>query len=92
MSIDAVQDVSKPGARVDVVQLGGRDERIHRRGAFAAAVGSGEQPCLAAECDAAQCPFSGVVKGHAASRHRFPIEFPAIEMYRWAAGIGVSGA
>jgi hypothetical protein len=39
-----------------------------------------------------QCAFSGIVKGHAAQRHRFPVDRRWTEMYRWAAGIGVSGA
>ena len=40
---DAGEDIGKPGLRVDVVELGGDDEGVHRRGALAAAVGAGEQ-------------------------------------------------
>ena len=36
--VDPSQDVGEPGTRVGVVQLGGDDERIHGRGAVAAAV------------------------------------------------------
>ena len=36
--VDPAQHVSQPGARVGVVQLGGDDERIHRRGPVAATV------------------------------------------------------
>ena len=58
---DPAQDVGEPGARVDVVQLGGDDERVHGCGAVAATIASREQPRLAPECDAAQRAFGGVV-------------------------------
>jgi hypothetical protein len=41
---DAGQHVREPCARIDVVELRGDDERVHRRGALAAAIGAGEQP------------------------------------------------
>ena len=45
---DAAQHVGELGLRVDVVELGGADERADGGGALAAAVGIGEQPGLAA--------------------------------------------
>ena len=41
---DAGEDDGKPGLRVDVIKLGGGDQRVDRCGAFATAVGTGEQP------------------------------------------------
>ena len=41
---DAGKHIGEPSLRVDVVELGGGDEGVHRRGALAAAVGAGEQP------------------------------------------------
>ena len=35
--------------RIDVVEPRGLDQRVHHRGALAAAIGPGEQPRLAAE-------------------------------------------
>jgi hypothetical protein len=58
---DATQDVGEPGLWVDAVELGGLDQREHRSGALAAAVGASEQPGLAADCDPAQRPLSGIV-------------------------------
>jgi hypothetical protein len=46
---DACQHVGEPGLRIDVVELGCLNQREHDRGAFAAAIRSGEQPCLATE-------------------------------------------
>ena len=48
---DAPEDVGKPGLRIDVVHLGCDDERVHDRGALTSAIGSCEQPRLAAECN-----------------------------------------
>ena len=57
---DAAEHVGEPGLRVDVVELGGADERIHRRRAHAAAVGTGEQPTASSEGDRAFIlPISG---------------------------------
>gem|GEM_PF-6841071 len=51
---DTRQHVSEPGLRIDIVELGGLNQCQHDRSAFAAAIGAGEQPGLAAErC----CPF-----------------------------------
>jgi len=36
------QDIAQPGLRVDVVQFGGGDQAVHRRGLLSAAVGTGE--------------------------------------------------
>ena len=41
---DAGKHIGEPSLRVDVVELGGGDEGVHRRGALAAAVGAAEQP------------------------------------------------
>ena len=46
---DAAQHVGKPGLRIDAVELGRLDQREHRCGALAAAIGAGEQPGLAAD-------------------------------------------
>jgi hypothetical protein len=44
MVADAYERIGKSGTRIDVIQLGGHDERVHRRGALAAAIAAGEQP------------------------------------------------
>ena len=41
---DAGENIGEPGPRVDVVELRGDDEGVHRRGSLTAAVGAGEQP------------------------------------------------
>ena len=41
---DAGDDVGEPGLRVDVVELGGADQRVHGGGALSAALGPGEEP------------------------------------------------
>ena len=46
---DAGEDIGEPSLRVDVVELGGADEGVHRRGSLAAAVGAGEQPRASAQ-------------------------------------------
>jgi hypothetical protein len=92
MIADFSEHVGKPGAWIDVVQPGGHHERVHGGSALSSSIGAGEQPRLATERGATQCAFGGVVKGHAAQRHRFPVDRRWTEMYRWAAGIGVSGA
>ena len=58
---DAGEHVGEPGLRIDVVELGGDDQAVDDGGALAAAVGAGEQPCLAAERDAAQRSLGGIV-------------------------------
>jgi hypothetical protein len=52
--IDAREHVGEPGLRVDFVEPRYLDQRVYHSGALAAAVGSGEQPCL-------QRPLGGVV-------------------------------
>jgi len=39
---DAAQHVGQPGLRIDVVELGGGDQGVHRRGPLATAIGTGE--------------------------------------------------
>jgi hypothetical protein len=39
---DAAEHVDEPRLRVDVVALGGGDQGLHRSGALAATVGTGE--------------------------------------------------
>ena len=41
---DAVEDVGELGLGVDVVELGGADERVHHRCPLAAAIGAREEP------------------------------------------------
>jgi hypothetical protein len=50
------QHMAQPGFGIPV-QLGWTDQRVHRSGALAAAVGAGEQVISAADSDAAQRPF-----------------------------------
>ena len=57
---DALQHVGEPGLQVDFVELGGADQRVDGGGPLAAAVGAGEQPGFAAECDTAQRPLGGI--------------------------------
>ena len=44
MIVDAGEHVGEPGLRIDVVEPGGLDQRVHDGRALAAAVGAGEQP------------------------------------------------
>ena len=53
--------VDQPSLRIDVVQLGGLDQREYPRGTLATAVGAGESSGAAAYCNSAQCPFGGIV-------------------------------
>jgi len=41
MLIDPGEHVSQPGSRINVVQFGGDDERVHCRGSLTAAIGRG---------------------------------------------------
>ncbi len=45
--VDASQHVGEPSLRIDVIELGRRDQRGHDRGPASAAFGAGEQPRLA---------------------------------------------
>ena len=58
---DAPEDVGEPPVRVDVVELAGGDEDIHRHGALAAAVGAGEQPRASAQGNTTQAAFRGIL-------------------------------
>ena len=42
---DAVEDIGEPGLRIDVVELCGADERVHRCRPYAAAVRADERHC-----------------------------------------------
>lgn len=44
MIIDTCEHVGEPSLWIDVVELGGRDEGVDRRGALAALIGAGEGP------------------------------------------------
>jgi Nucleotidyltransferase domain len=37
---DAAQHIAEPGLRIDIVELGGGDQRVHRRRPLAAAIGA----------------------------------------------------
>jgi hypothetical protein len=56
---DAVQHIGEPGLWVDVVELGGADQRVDGRGAFAVRLGTEEQEVLAGDGDGAQGPSDG---------------------------------
>src|ERR1700685_298791 len=58
------EHVGEPGTGVDVVELGGLDQRVDGGGAPAAFIRSCECPIVTADRDTAQRPFGGVV-GHA---------------------------
>ena len=61
MIVDAGEDIGEPSLRIDVVEARGLDQGVDHGGAVAAAVGACEQPCLAAERNAAQGPLGGIV-------------------------------
>jgi hypothetical protein len=57
---DAVQNVSKPCLRIDAIELRGLNQGVHDGGSLSAAIGSREQPCLAADGNLAVIvPISG---------------------------------
>ena len=58
---DAAEHIGEPGLRIDVVELGGADQRVHRRGPHAAAVRAGEQPTASSEGNPPKRPVSGVI-------------------------------
>lgn len=62
MVVDPRQDIGEPSARVNIVELGGGDQGVDGGRTLAAAVRSHEQPGLAADGDAAQGAFGGVVR------------------------------
>ena len=61
MIVDAREHVGEPRLRIDVVEPRSLDQRVHHGGTFAAAIGAGEQPRLAAERDAAQRTLGSIV-------------------------------
>ena len=58
---DAGDDIAEIGFRIEAVELGRFDEGVHRRGAFAAAVGTGEQPVFASQSQRPDGALGGVV-------------------------------
>jgi hypothetical protein len=61
MISEAGENFGEPGLRIDVVELGGPDERDHQRRLFGAALRSSELPRLSADRQAAQRALGGVV-------------------------------
>jgi hypothetical protein len=62
----ACEHVGEPGLWIDVVELGGGDQRVDGSGAPTAFVGACEGPVFAPHCDGAQFALGGVVR-HAQS-------------------------
>jgi hypothetical protein len=58
---DTAEDIGKIVLRVDGVELGAFDQRVHGGGASATGIGAGEQPVLAANRDATQGALGSVV-------------------------------
>ncbi len=58
---DTLEDVGEPSLRVEIVELGGADQRVHGRGTSAAPVRAAKQPRLSAQGDPAQRSFGRVV-------------------------------
>src|SRR5689334_16657230 len=56
--------IGEPDLRIDVVELGGLNQRVDGGSAAAAIVGAGESPVLAADGNGAQLALGGIV-GHA---------------------------
>ena len=56
-----VEQVGEIELRIEAVELGAFDQRVHRGGAAATGIGAGEQPVLAADRDAAQGSLGRVV-------------------------------
>ena len=59
---DADENIGEPGLRVDVVELGGADERVHHSRPLAAAIGAGEEPGSSPETQGPQRALGGVVR------------------------------
>jgi len=77
---DTGQDVSKPGARINAVQLGSLDQAVHGGGALSALVEACEKPSLPAKCRAAQHAFGGVIRQADAPITQEPCEsLPALQ-------------
>ena len=73
---DAGQDVRKPGARINAVQLSGLDEAVHGGGALPALVGACEKPSLPAKGRAAQHALGSVIRQADAAIVQKPRESP----------------
>ena len=58
---DAGDDIGQVGLRVDVIELGGFDERGEDGPVFGAAVGAGEQAVIAVQRQGPDGAFDGVV-------------------------------
>ena len=58
---DAGQHIGEPCLGIDVVEFCRDDETVKESGTLAAAVGAGEQPCLASKGQAAQRSLGGIV-------------------------------
>ncbi len=58
---DTGEYVSKPGARINAVQLGGLDQAVHGSGAFPALVRTRKEPGLPPKGRAAQHALGGVI-------------------------------
>ncbi len=58
----AGQYVGKPSLRIDIVELGGSDQRVDRGSAPAAFVGAGEGPVLSSQGSGPQLAFGGVIR------------------------------
>ena len=56
------QHVGEPGLRIDVVELGGCDQRIDGRRPSAAFVGASKGPILSPHGDGAQLALRGVIR------------------------------
>ena len=59
---DAPEDIGEPRLRVDVVELGGADQGVHRRGALAASVGAAEQPGFSSQGQGPERALSGIIR------------------------------
>jgi len=62
MVVDPVEHLGQPGTRIDVVEFGGDDERVHGYGTLTTTIGTGEQPRLATKGNTAQGSFSGIIR------------------------------
>ena len=56
------QNVSQPGARVDIIQLAGLDQRVQRCRPMATHIRASEGPVPAPNCNAADRPLGGIVR------------------------------
>ena len=61
MAGDAGEDVGEPGLRIDIVELGGADQRVDDGGALTTAIRSAEQPRFTAKGYAAQGAFGSII-------------------------------